>query len=630
LGLGVAVVALAGGVMFCADAFDEPSDVVIRHDDETEETVPPGDDDTADELPTARVDWTYTDGDSAKPSFYAVKSGTGPWRHPEPDGDLIQFEVHDEQGRYSLALVCEAEDDKGKTNIHTVMLEGTVRELDDPRITCPVPAAQQRTVQLAGAVRNTGGQDVAIAIGTRRFQVENEKRAEGLLFSAEAPQGRNAVLAIQGTGEKARIAAARNVRLDGATANVEIDMNDAEQTVPTNIPVAGDGYSYLAGGQAFLWFDGRTRMSVGPVAKELVDDEVTLGTRTTEKAVDVLDLHLDFRNKMPFWGIEPSPVAHVRFMRSASTPIELVLPELGFTEESVVRLGDETIDVAWKMTNWSAFGYTSDDDFALFMPTAYVARFSQEDTARRHLDLVVTPMRARGPNPAYTFENPVDTAGFEDRWLFRPADDMTVRVGNLTAYANGERAVPSDAIAAYLDSGAASGPGGYLHTRSLTTVVAGDGTEVIDDSLDLSEYFEQQCVEVATCVEQVAQDATHVQDCADLELYRRCTDFPTETDAAQFVDDLQREIIRWYLFDEERRENGPSMQEILGRISAKKVRMIDEDEPGIEYYPYDPRVFQVFYHPDPVDEGSPVLWYGAYLRGNLISIYPVNYYRLDR
>jgi hypothetical protein len=71
------------------------------------------------------------------------------------------------------------------------------------------------------------------------------------------------------------------------------------------------------------------------------------------------------------------------------------------------------------------------------------------------------------------------------------------------------------------------------------------------------------------------------------------------------------------------------MTRIMKRISEDKVRMV-EPEDGAEFYPYDPRVYQVFYHPDPIEENSAVQWYGAYLMGRLISIYPVNYYKLDR
>lgn len=632
LGLGIAVVALAGGVMFCGDAFEEGNDTdVVRYDDETNE---PGEDETVDEepdgeLPTAMVDWTYLSGDAAKPAFYAIKSGMGPWRHPDPKGDLIRFSVQDEQGRYTIALVCETTDEKGKKNARTIMLEGTVKEIAEPYVTCPVADAQQRTVQVAGAVRNTAGQDVRIAVGTQQFRVENQKKADDLLFSAQAPQGRNAVVAMQGSGEKTLLSPARDVHFDGATGNVEIDMDDAIQLTPANIRMWTDGYSYLAGGRAFLWFDGRTRVAAGPVEKTTLEGEPFLEARTTQKANDVLDLQLDFRNKIPFWGVEPEPVAHVRFLRSASAPVQMVLPELGFTEDTAVRLTNDTIEVGWKVTNWAAFGYGEDDDFALFVPTAYVARFQQEDTMRRQLDLIVTPMRATGANPIYEFKNPANTAGFEDRWLFRPSDDVHIRAGNLTAYAYGEHTAARDAIAAYLDSGSQTGPGAYMKSRSLTTVVAGSGVNVVDASIDLTKHFEKQCAEAATCIDKVKQTPTHVQDCANLELYRRCTKADISAEPSEFVEDLKMEILRWYLFDEDRRENGPTMMRILNQISEDKVKLVQPDEPGAEYYPYDPSLYQVFYHPDPVEEGSPVLWYGAYLRGRLISIYPVNYYRLD-
>ena len=134
--------------------------------------------------------------------------------------------------------------------------------------------------------------------------------------------------------------------------------------------------------------------------------------------------------------------------------------------------------------------------------------------------------------------------------------------------------------------------------------------------------------EVATCLAEL--DHRDTEACGWATEVRAClgdgSALPEGPSPERFVEDLRDEIEAWY--ESSQRDatefRAPPLQEALDNVSLDDVHELDDIEDS-EYFDYDPNAYKIYWHPDPVFEGSDRVWYGVYFpSGELQSVYVVN------
>lgn len=639
MSLGALVVGLTGGLAVCGDEFFEPDDTTgttVSNEPGIEEPSP-----TERQTRTLALSLLRQPG-AARPAYAAVRAGLdGNWRRLDLDS-IPEMEVglgiHDE---YTLLLVCEGFGEKaGRRIVQTVVLEGTHHELPSPRIGCSLANPEADTVQLAGAVRGTGGQDVTIEFGTRRIDVANEKRADGVLFATKAPPGKTTFAATLGGGAKAVTATGPIVDVTAPVTNVEIDLADARSLGRHAYDLSADGTSVFTGGQAFLWAHGLTRLDAGPLQGSPLLEEDQLSVRRTQSAKDIVDLRMQFRSTVAWSGTTVPQNAFVRVLRRADDATAVVVPDLSRLKASSARLDDTGFEVAWEITNWSILGHDTTGDPTIFLPVAYVAQARYATpSSERQMDVVVTANRVIGMNPVYHTPRLVGLPGWNDDHNFVPPQGMELTAGNLTAQAreggNWVAADFSQAIAAYLDSRTPSASGGMspavmAGSDAVTIVVGGQSVDLVDERTDLSAVFKRQCVAAAPCVDAIRKDAMGIADCPDIEIYRDCevaADPEVAVGPHRYAQDLRAEIAMRYAAGEFADEaDALTVERAMDRVQTDLVK---QDDGPADERSWITDNLQIYYHPDPVAPGSARIWYGTYWLGRLVQITAVNEPRLS-
>lgn len=614
IGLGVAVVALAGGLSFCGgvDEIEPPANDEITNEYNAHDEPAPD--------ATAMVTLRLARTGIAAPTFWAIQT-KGAWSRPALDGDSVQFEVPGEKAPYSIVAVCDGLDAKGAQSIRTTVVEATPRELPDPMIVCGAADAATDQ-QVSGVIRGANGQPVSLAVGTRTQLVDNPNQARDLVFATNAPTGQRTFVATVGTGEKMK-AVSKTVAVEGAVA-VELDFADAKNLVSTAFPLSTDGFTRPAGGTANVWIDGRTRLGAGALGTWGKGDPA-LTVQSTGAAGDYVDMRAAFKGPaLPM--VEYPPLAHARFITRADGSQPPILPELTWVVPSHAIVSHDRVEFAWSASNWAVFGHKADRSLALFAPIAYVGSAHAVSSVTHHIDVVVTPNRGKGNFATYRVPDLSVIDGWSAKWNFPGGQKVEATTGNLAAYAGTDAVDPGIALAAYLDPGHEAGPADLGINDSLTVVVAGSPVVINTPDKSLADMMEARCFEQRPCAVKIKENALAATECPDLAAYNDCRADPADrftASPADFVRDLRHEIIRWY-------RSGAiipdavTLDEALSRVSEDNVKRVT-DRTADEWYLYDPDVYQVYWHPDPTRVDSPTVWYGAYLAGRLVSIHPVNW-----
>lgn len=610
--LGAGVLALTGGLMFCGEnAFfedEEPDTITNQFNNVDAPTDQP-----------FELSIDLAQAGTTVPVFWAVRVGEA-WERPKPTDDKLKLTLDRADAPYAVVAVCESPDAKGANHVRTTLIEATGRELPAPMVGC-APTLADENMQLSGAIRNVDGKPAVLSIGGRNEIVTNPKGAKDVLFGTTAPAGKQTIAASSGGGEKTRVALARDVQV-GEGTTVEIDMNDGNALQPHTMSLWTDGATRAAGGSVSLWIDGRTRIAAGAL-ETWADGDASLGARSTKNAADYLDLAVAFRGPaLP--TIEFAPIARARFMSRANAE-RLTLPELTWVGPSHAYITRERMEFSWSTRNWAVFGKNG-DEIALFAPVAYVANVHYANTATHDLNIVVTPNRVRGKTPHYEVPNLAKIDGWDGRWGFPAGQSVDATSGNLSAYAGDEAPNPGAAIAAYVDREHKIGPAQLGVNDNLTVVVAGSPVSIVKPERILSEVLQNRCFEQRPCSAKIKDDIMAVEMCPDTAAYNDCQEDPADkwnTSKTEFVRDLRHEILTWYQSGAEI-PNARPQNEALSNVTEEQVHVVT-DRTADEWWTYDPTVYQVFWHPDPTRESSATVWYGAYLAGRLVSIYPVNW-----
>ncbi len=134
--------------------------------------------------------------------------------------------------------------------------------------------------------------------------------------------------------------------------------------------------------------------------------------------------------------------------------------------------------------------------------------------------------------------------------------------------------------------------------------------------------------ETSLCLDELPDGDT--EDCGWAEEVGAClgeeVQPPVTPTADRFVEDLGDEIVRWY--QEHERDasafGAPPLDDVLRRLEGADPQRLEELGPG-ESFDYDPEVYDIFWMPDPVFDGSDRVWYGVYEpSGRLHTIFVVN------
>jgi hypothetical protein len=347
--------------------------------------------------------------------------------------------------------------------------------------------------------------------------------------------------------------------------------------------------------------------------------------RSSNAAGDFLDVRTMFRSHEPD-GLSSPPGASARFIVKADRTEPLFLPYFTWLAPTYANVSHKHVEFAWSTANWAIFGPRG-DELAFYAPIAYVGSAEVGGATSHRLDVVVTPNRVRGQHAMYTVPTLTDIDGFDGRWTF-PAgrDDVHASSGNLSALEGKVAADPGRAVAAYLDRHSERSPADLGVEDTLSIIVAGVSVVTITPDTSLLDKLEVRCNEQRPCALKIEKDALAVQMCPDLAMYNDCKSKAPDVFTAtpsNFVDDLKREITRWYAAGA-MIPNALPLEEALARISEAGVHQVT-DRQADEWWVYNPEVYQVFWHIDPTRIDSKAVWYGAYLAGRLVSIHAVNW-----
>jgi hypothetical protein len=332
-----------------------------------------------------------------------------------------------------------------------------------------------------------------------------------------------------------------------------------------------------------------------------------------------------FRSNEP-GGLQSPPGASARFIVKADREEPLFLPYLTWVAPTYASVSHRHVEFAWSTANWAVFGPRG-DELAFYAPIAYVGSAEVGGAVSHRLDVVVTPNRVRGQHAMYTVPTLDEIDGFDGRWTF-PAgrDDVHASSGNLSALEGKAAADPGRAVAAYLDRSGDRSPTDLGVEDSLSIIVAGAPVVTVTPDTSLVDKLEGRCDQQRPCALKIEKDVMAVKMCPDLAIYNDCRPMGADSfsvEPSDFVDDLKREIARWYAAGA-LIPNALPLEEALGNISEAGVHQVT-DRTADEWWVYNPEMYQVFWHIDTTRVDSKAVWYGAYLAGRLVSIHAVNW-----
>lgn len=616
IGAGVAIVALAGGVMFCGDVDDVP------HQDVTHTTNAGFEPATnnAEPKPAEPVKALIrlATASRAVPTFWAVRAGEGQWQRPGLVGNAFELELPSQDTPYTVVTMCQA----GEQSYVTTVLEATAKELPSPALFCTGTPEAAQQVQVSGAVRGAAGRAVTLSVGTTAHAIDNPKQAADVLFGINAPVGERTFVALREGDDKLNYGFARKVSVAEGTL-VEIDLGAASPLATKEVAFATDGDTMAVDGTYALWADGTTRFGGGGLPAWDKGGKTAATLRVTGQASDYFDVRTAVRGM----NEPPAKVPNTAFIRAigrADREGAVVLPQMWQTGPSRVKAKGEGFEFAWSTHNWEVFGF-SDGNLAAFVPVAYVASVTSDGPVQHRLNVAVTPSRAGAATPYYALGDLSTIEGWQNAWSLPARQDLAGTSGNLAAYAGTDAVEPGLAIAAYFDEARELSPAELGVNDELTLVAGGSPIIPIPGDKSLLELVEARCFEVRPCAVEMKQDIMAVTKCPEISAINDCRE-PSgmfNVNAGDFVRDLKHRIIWWYNADVEIPGALP-LETALANISEDNVHVVT-DRTADEWYAYNPEMYQVFWHPDPTRVDSRTVWYGAYLTGRLVSLYPVNW-----